>query len=338
MGLGVDVDLATPWAFIIAFAVFVYVVMDGFDLGLGMLFPLFPQKRDRDVMMNSVAPVWDGNETWLVLGGGGLFAAFPLAYAVLMPALYTPMIIMLLGLVLRGVAFEFRWRTRRERNRWDVAFAGGSLLATLAQGVALGAILQGVTVQGRAYAGGWWDWLTPFSVLTGLALVTGYSLLGATWLVMKTTGDLRERAYTMSWWLLIAMLVAIGAVSIATPFLNIEYAYRWFAWPNVIVTAPVPIALAGVTVLLLRALSKRQDYRPFFLSLALFALSYAGLGISMWPYIVPRSITIWQAAAPENSQLFMLVGVAVLVPVILIYTAWAYWVFRGKVDPEAGYH
>jgi cytochrome d ubiquinol oxidase subunit II len=255
-----------------------------------------------------------------------------------MPALYTPMIIMLLGLVLRGVAFEFRWRTRRERNRWDAAFAGGSLLATLAQGVALGAILQGVTVQGRGYGGGWWDWLTPFSVLTGLALVIGYSLLGATWLVMKTTGDLRERAYTLSWWLLIAMLVAIGAVSIATPFLNIEYAYRWFAWPNVIVTAPVPIALAGVTVLLLRALAKRQDYLPFFLSLALFALSYAGLGISMWPYIVPRSITIWQAAAPENSQLFMLVGVAVLVPVILIYTAWAYWVFRGKVDPEAGYH
>uniref|UniRef100_Q07U87 Cytochrome d ubiquinol oxidase, subunit II n=1 Tax=Rhodopseudomonas palustris (strain BisA53) TaxID=316055 RepID=Q07U87_RHOP5 len=338
MGLGVDVDLATLWAFIIAFAVFVYVVMDGFDLGLGILFPLFPAKGDRDVMMNSVAPVWDGNETWLVLGGGGLFAAFPLAYAVLMPALYTPIIIMLLGLVLRGVAFEFRWRTRRERNRWDIAFAGGSLLATLAQGVALGAILQGVTVEGRGYGGGWWDWLTPFSVLTGLALVTGYSLLGATWLVMKTTGDLRERAYGLSWWLLMAMLAAIGAVSIATPFLNIEYAYRWFAWPHILATGLVPIALALVTVLLLRALSKRQDYRPFFLSLALFALSYAGLGISMWPYIVPRSITIWQAAAPENSQLFMLVGVAVLVPIILIYTAWAYWVFRGKVDPEAGYH
>ncbi len=338
MGLGVDVDLATVWAFIIAFAVFVYVVMDGFDLGLGMLFPLFPKKADRDVMMNSVAPVWDGNETWLVLGGGGLFPAFPLAYAVLMPALYTPMIIMLLGLVFRGVAFEFRWRTQRERNRWDIAFAGGSLLATLAQGVALGAILQGVHVEGRGYGGGWWDWLTPFSVLTGLALVTGYSLLGATWLVMKTEGELRDEAYRLSWWLLIAMLIAIGAVSIATPFLNFEYAQRWFAWPNVLATAPVPIAVAGVTVLLLRALARRQDYRPFFLSLTLFALAYAGLGISMWPYIVPRSITIWQAAAPENSQLFMLVGVAVLVPIILIYTAWAYWVFRGKVNSESGYH
>ncbi|MBN9041929.1 MAG: cytochrome d ubiquinol oxidase subunit II [Rhizobiales bacterium 62-47] len=332
------IDIPMIWAFIIAFAVFVYVVMDGFDLGLGMLFPLFPHKRDRDVMMNSVAPVWDGNETWLVLGGGGLFAAFPLAYAVLMPALYTPMIAMLIGLVFRGVAFEFRWRSQRERNRWDVAFAGGSLLAALAQGIALGAILQGVHVEGRAYAGGWWDWLTPFSVLTGIALVIGYALLGATWLVMKTTGDLREKAYHLSWWLLFAMLAAIGTVSLATPFLDVEYARRWFTWPNILFTAPVPIAVAAVTALLLRSLALRQDYRPFFLALALFALSYAGLGISMYPYIVPRSITIWQGAAPHNSQVFMLVGVAVLVPIILAYTAWAYWVFRGKVDPESGYH
>ncbi|ABE41596.1 cytochrome d ubiquinol oxidase subunit II [Rhodopseudomonas pseudopalustris] len=333
-----EYDLATIWAFIIAFAVFVYVVMDGFDLGLGILFPLFPAKRDRDVIMNSVAPVWDGNETWLVLGGGGLFAAFPLAYAVLMPALYTPIIAMLLGLVFRGVAFEFRWRTLRERNRWDIAFFGGSLIATLAQGVALGALLQGVQVEGRAYAGGWWDWLTPFSVLTGVALVVGYALLGATWLVMKTTGELRDEAYRLSRWLLIAMLIAIVAVSAATPFLSYDYSQRWFAWPHVLATAPVPIAVAGVTFLLLRALTQRRDYQPFLLTLCLFALSYAGLGISMWPYVVPRSISIWQAAAPESSQLFMLVGVAILVPIILIYTAWAYWVFRGKVDPESGYH
>jgi cytochrome d ubiquinol oxidase subunit II len=257
---------------------------------------------------------------------------------VLLPALYTPMIAMLLGLVFRGVAFEFRWRTRRERNLWDVAFAGGSLLATMAQGVALGAILQGVVVNGRHYGGGWWDWLTPFSILTGVALVIGYSLLGATWLVMKTEGELRERAYTLSWWLLFAMLGAIGVVSIATPFLDVEYARRWFNWPNLLLTAPVPVAVAAVTVLLLRSLAKKQDYRPFFLSLALFALSYAGLGISMWPYIVPRSITIWQAAAPANSQVFMIWGVAVLVPIILAYTAWAYYVFRGKVSAGAGYH
>jgi cytochrome d ubiquinol oxidase subunit II len=332
------IDIPVLWAFIIAFAVLVYVVMDGFDLGLGMLFPLFPKKADRDVMMNTVAPVWDGNETWLVLGGGGLMAAFPLAYAVLMPALYTPMIAMLIGLIFRGVAFEFRWRTTRERNLWDIAFFGGSLLAAMAQGVALGAILQGVHVEGRHYGGGWWDWLTPFSILTGLAVVVGYALLGATWLVMKTEGELRDEAYRLSWWLLFAMLAAIGAVSLATPFLDMEYARRWFAWPNIVLTAPVPIAVAGVTVLLLRSLANKQDYRPFFLTLALFGLSYAGLGISMWPYIVPRSITIWQAASPENSQIFMLFGVAVLVPMILGYTSFAYYVFRGKVKPESGYH
>jgi len=337
--MSVAMDLATIWAFIIAFAVFVYVVMDGFDLGLGILFPLFPKKADRDVIMNSVAPVWDGNETWLVLGGGGLMAAFPLAYAVLMPALYTPIIAMLVGLIFRGVAFEFRWRTTQSgRNRWDPAFAGGSGLATLAQGVALGAILQGIHVEGRQYAGGWWDWLTPFSILTGLCLLVGYALLGATWLVMKTEGEVRDRAYRLSWALVFAMLGAIGAVSMATPFLSVQYAQRWFTWPNVILTAPVPIAVAVVTATLLRSLANRQDYRPFFLSLALFALSYAGLGISMYPYIVPQSITIWQAASPATSQIFMLFGVAVLIPLILAYTAWAYWVFRGKVRPESGYH
>jgi cytochrome d ubiquinol oxidase subunit II len=336
--MNIAADLAIIWAFIIAFAVFVYIVMDGFDLGLGILFPFFPEKADRDVIMNSVAPVWDGNETWLVLGGGGLMAAFPLAYAVLMPALYTPMIAMLIGLIFRGVAFEFRWRSQRERNRWDLAFAGGSLVAALAQGIALGAILQGVHVDGRHYAGGWWDWLTPFSILTGVSLVIGYALLGASWLIMKTEGSLRDKAYQMAWVLLVAMLAAIGAVSMATPFLHIQYTQRWFTWPNIILTAPVPIAVAGVTVLLLRSLANKYDYQPFFLTLLLFLLSYAGLGISMYPYIVPQSITIWEAASPVSSQLFMLVGVAILVPLILGYTAWAYWVFRGKVRAGHGYH
>jgi len=330
------VDLATIWAFIIAFAVFVYVVMDGFDLGVGLLFPLFPQKADRDTVMNSVAPVWDGNETWLVLGGGGMMAAFPLAYAVLMPAIYTPIIVMLIGLIFRGVAFEFRWRVRGERNLWDIAFAGGSWLAALAQGIALGAILQGIHVEGRQYAGGWWDWLTPFSILTGLALAVGYALLGATWLVLKTEGELRDRAYRLSWFLLFAMLGAIGAVSIATPFLNIEYAERWFTWPNILLTAPVPIAVACVAALLLRSLINRQDTPPFFLSLALFALSYAGLGISMYPYIVPQSITIWQAASPANSQLFMLVGVAIVIPLILADNGAAYRVIRSKMKAGMG--
>jgi cytochrome d ubiquinol oxidase subunit II len=266
-------------------------------------------------------------------------AAFPLAYAVLIPALYTPVVAMLIGLIFRGVAFEFRWRTTQTtRNRWDIAFAGGSWLAALAQGIALGAILQGVHVEGRHYAGGWWDWLTPFSILTGLSLAIGYALLGATWLVLKTESELREKTYSISWYLLFAMLGAIGVVSIATPFLHIQYAQRWFTWPNVVLTAPVPLALAVVAVLLLRSLAEKKDSQPFFLTLALFALSYAGLGISMYPFIVPQSITIWQAASPENSQIFMLVGVAGLIPLILGYTGWAYWVFRGKVRPGSGYH
>jgi cytochrome d ubiquinol oxidase subunit II len=332
------IDLPVIWAFIIAFAVFAYVVMDGFDLGLGILFPFFPKREDRNVMMNSVAPVWDGNETWLVLGGGGLFAAFPLAYAILMPALYTPMIAMLLGLVLRGVAFEFRWRTTREVNLWDYAFAAGSFIAALAQGIALGAILQGIAVANRQYVGGWWDWLSPFSLLTGASLVIGYSLLGATWLVMKSTGDLRERAYHFSWWLLFATLGALGAVSVATPFLKAEYWRRWFEWPNIAFTSFVPIAVIVITILLTRSLARRHDVRPFLLSLALFLITYAGLGISMWPFLVPRSVTIWEAAAPDKSQLFMLVGVSVMIPIILAYTAFAYWVFRGKVEAGHGYH
>jgi len=332
------IDLAAIWAFVIAFAVFAYVVMDGFDLGIGMLFPFFPARRDRDVMMNSVAPVWDGNETWLVLGGGGLLAAFPLAYAVLFPALYVPLTVMLLALVFRGVAFEFRWRTERAKPYWDVAFAGGSFLAAFAQGVALGAILQGVAVEDRRYVGGWWDWLTGFSLLTGAAVVVGFGLLGATWLVTKTTGELQRRAYRFAGWGAALTLAAILAVSLATPFLDAEYWRRWLQWPNILFTAPVPIAVAVVALRLFDGLRKRREYEPFFLSLALFALSYAGLGISFWPYIVPGKITIWEAAAPESSQLFMLVGVVVMVPLILAYTVHAYWVFRGKVDPDAGYH
>src|SRR5258705_2172134 len=331
-------DLALIWAGLIAFAVLAYVIFDGFDLGLGILFALFPKEEDRRNVMNSIAPVWDGNETWLVLGGGGLLAVFPLAYAIIMPALYAPIIAMLLALIFRGVAFEFRWRSISNKHLWDLGFMTGSCVAAFAQGIALGALVQGIPVVNRAYAGGWWDWLTPFSILTGIALVIGYALLGSTWLVLKTEGELRDKAYHLSGWLLFAMLGAIGAVSIATPFLHIQYTQRWFSWPNIIFTAPVPIAVASVTVLLLRSLANKYDYQPFFLTLALFALSYAGLGISMYPYIVPQSITIWQAASPENSQVFMLFGVAVLIPLILGYTAWAYWVFRGKVRPESGYH
>ena len=330
--------LTVLFAFIIAFAVLAYVAMDGFDLGLAILFPFFPEKRDRDVMMNSVAPVWDGNETWLVLGGGALFAAFPLGYAVLLPALYTPLIAMLLGLVFRGVAFEFRWRNPKDRNIWDVAFFGGSLLAALAQGIALGAVLQGIHVDGRAYAGGWFDWLSPFSLLTGVATVAAYTLMGASWLVMKTVGSLQDKAFTLTRLALFATLGFIGAISLATPFLHGHYWERWFAFPGIILTAPVPLAVALFTWGLFVSLNKRHDYWPFVLSLALFAVTFGGLGISIWPYLVPEEITIWQAASPQKSQEFMLVGVGILIPIILAYTAYAYWVFRGKIDPDAGYH
>jgi len=332
------IDLPLIWALIIAFAVLAYVVLDGFDLGIGILFPLLRRDQDRDVAMNSVAPVWDGNETWLVMGGGGLFAAFPLAYAVVLPALYAPLIAMLLGLVFRGVAFEFRWRTVRWRPVWDWGFFLGSTVAAFTQGIALGALVQGIEVSGRAYAGGWWDWLTPFSLMTGVALVVGYALLGATWLVMKTEGALQRQAIALSTATTLGTLAMIGVVSLWTPFLNPAFMERWLSWPAVLYVAPVPLAVLGVTWALLTGLRDRSDRRPFLGALALFVLSYIGLGISFWPLMVPPDITIRQAAAPDNSLSFLLVGAAILLPIILVYTAYAYWVFRGKVRPGEGYH
>jgi len=333
-------DLTIVWAVLIAFAVAAYVVMDGFDLGIGILFPAFPVGGGRNRAMNSIAPVWDGNETWLVLGGGGLLAAFPLAYAIVLPALYAPLIAMLLGLVFRGVAFEFRWRDPRHRKYWDFGFFLGSVVATFAQGVTLGALLQGISVEGRSYAGGWWEWLSPFSLLTGASLLVAYSLLGATWLIWKTEGDPHDRARRLATWLLPAFLLAIGAVSLATPFLEgvPKYHQRWFEWPGVLLSSMMPLLFGGVALTAWEAIRRgRRDWLPFAAALAMFALTMAGLGISIWPDVIPGRVTIWQAAAPHSSQLFMLVGAAVLIPMILAYTAWSYWVFRGKVG-EDGYH
>jgi cytochrome d ubiquinol oxidase subunit II len=330
-------DLAFIWAGLIAFAVLAYVLFDGFDLGIGILFPLLDDEQGRDEAMNSVAPVWDGNETWLVLGGGGLMAAFPLAYSVALTALYAPLTAMLLGLVFRGVAFEFRWRTQR-KGLWDWAFTSGSVVAALAQGIALGALIQGIPVSDRTYIGGWWDWLTPFSVLTGLALVVGYGLLGATWLVLKTEGKVQQRAYRLAWIAALGTLALIGVVSLWTPLLNAQFMARWFAWPAILYTAPVPLMVALAAFVLLTGLAKRREASPFLASVALFVLCYIGLGISLYPYIVPTSITIWSAAAPDASLKFLLVGAAVLIPVILAYTAWSYWVFRGKVHHASSYH
>lgn len=325
------------WAGIIAFAVAAYVVMDRFDLGIGILFPAFAVGADRDRAMNSIAPVWDGNETWLVLGGGGLMAAFPLAYGVVLPALYAPLIAMLLGLVFRGVAFEFRWRDPGHRRYWDAGFCLGSIIATLAQGIALGALLQGIHVEGRSYAGGWWDWLTPFSLLTGVSLLIGYAQLGASWLIWKSDGPLHDRARRLALVLAPALIGAIVAVSLATPFLEAQYYSRWLTFPGILAAAPVPILVALTALALWRAILRGKDWQPFLLTLALFGLSLAGLAISIWPDFVPGRISIWEAAAPERSQSFMLYGALVLIPIILAYTSWAYYIFRGKVD-ETGYH
>ena len=330
-------DLPMFFAFIIAFAILAYVVLDGFDLGVGILFPFLPVGRERDSAINSVAPVWDGNETWLVMGGGGLLAAFPLAYGMILSALYAPIIAMLLALVFRGVAFEFRWRDPRHRPLWDVAFSGGSIVAALAQGITLGALLQGIAVQNRTYAGGWFDWLTPFSLLVGVSLVCGYALLGSTWLVMKSEGSLQERCHRMAFRLGIATIVAMAAVSAATPFLRDAYWMRWFAWPQVLFTAQVPVLVAIVTFVLFWSLRRGHHYTPFLMTLALFGLGLAGLGISLYPFVVPPSVSIWDAAAPDDSLKFMLPGVLIMVPIILAYTGYSYWVFRGKTGHE-GYH
>jgi cytochrome d ubiquinol oxidase subunit II len=325
-------DLPLIWAGLIAFAVLAYVVLDGFDLGVGILFPLVQGEANKDEMMNSVAPVWDGNETWLVLGGGGLFAVFPLAYSIIMPALYAPIIIMLLALVFRGVAFEYRWRTERWRRVWDISFFGGSFIAALMQGIALGALVQGIEIENRAYAGGWWDWLTPFSILTGFAVVAGYSLLGATWLVMKTEGQLQVRMRNMAWIFAFMTLGFLGLVSVITPFLDPVYFTRWFSFPAAYFSMAVPLLVLFAVWKLFTGLIDQRDYAPFLSSLAIFVLSFVGIGISFYPNIVPPSLSIWDAAAPNESLAFALYGTVVLVPLILGYTAYAYWVFRGKAQ------
>lgn len=331
-------DLAFIWAGIIAFAVLTYVVLDGFDLGIGILFPFGKSEADRDLMMNSVAPVWDGNETWLILGGGGLFAVFPLAYAVVMPALYMPITLMLLALIFRGVSFEYRWRTRRWKGVWDMAFFGGSLVAAFCQGIALGALVQGIEVADRAYAGGWFDWLSPFSILTGLAVVIGYALLGATWLVLKTEGDLQVQMRGYAWWLGAVTLGLIGLVSLLTPFQDPIYFERWFNLPGSLVSMAVPLVMLALTWSFFVGLNDQKDLQPFLSALGFFVVSFVGIGISFYPMIVPPSLSIWQAAAPDESLAFALVGTVILVPIILTYTGYAYWVFRGKLDPNEGYH
>jgi cytochrome d ubiquinol oxidase subunit II len=333
------IDLPIIWAIIIGFALMMYVIMDGFDLGIGILFLFVRDRGDRDTMVNTVAPVWDGNETWLVLGGASLFAAFPLAYSVLLSALYIPLVLMLAGLIWRGVSFEFRFKAdEAHRPFWDRAFAWGSYIATIAQGVSLGAFISGFQVTGASYQGGAFDWLTPFSLFTGLGLLVAYALLGSTWLIMKTEGPLQRRMVALAQPIVLVLLVVIGLVSLWTPLAHPPVAERWFSLPNLLFFAPVPILVLATTWLILRELRSTPHAAPFLLALVLLFLGYSGLAISLWPNIIPPDISIRAAAAPPQSMGFTLVGALFIIPIILAYTAWSYYVFRGKVKAGEGYH
>jgi cytochrome bd ubiquinol oxidase subunit II len=331
-------DFVPVWTAVLGFGVFLYVLLDGFDLGVGVLYGFAPDLAARNLVMNSIAPIWDGNETWLVLGGVGLLAAFPLAFAVILPAVYFPILAMLLALVFRGVAFEFRYRDAERRGLWDHAFCYGSTIAAFAQGVVLGAFIQGFQVEGRQFVGGSFDFLTPFSLFTGLALLFGYALLGAGWLVLKTEGELQQWARRLGRRCLLGVLAAIVVVSVWTPLMSADIASRWFSWPNVVYLAPVPIVTALVAYAEWRAFAGDAEVWPFAGAVGLFALSYAGVAISLWPMIAPPHITLWQAASSPSTQAFLLIGTLFLLPVILMYTGWSYWVFRGKVRSDLGYH
>ena len=331
-------DLVPIWTTILAAAVFFYVALDGFDLGVGMLHNFAPDRDARELVMNSIVPIWDGNETWLVLGSIGLFAAFPVAFAIIIPAVYFPILLMLLALIFRGLAFEFRYRNAEHRTFWDHGFAAGSGLAAFAQGVVLGSFIQGFHVEGRQFVGGSFDCFTPFSIFCGIALMFGYALLGAGWLVIKTEGALQDWARALGRWCLIGPVVAIGIVSLWTPLANAHIAARWFSWPHIAFLAPVPLITAGLVLYTWRSLNDRSEYAPFFASLGLFVMSYLGIAISLWPMIVPGHFTLYEAAASPSTQAFLLIGTLFLLPVILTYTAWSYWVFRGKVRADIGYH
>jgi cytochrome d ubiquinol oxidase subunit II len=328
--------LPAIWAAIIGTAVALYVILDGYDLGVGMLFPFTKTEAERDQMMRSIAPFWDGNETWLVLGGAGLLVAFPLAYSVIMPALYLPVIVMLLGLIFRGIAFEFR-TVSTTKKIWNVAFAAGSTVATFAQGVVLGGLIQGIKVENSAYAGGPFDWATPFGLLCGLALASGYLLLGTTWLVMKTDGVVADRARAQARIILLVVLAFMAVVSLWTPLAYPRIAERWFTLPNFFYLWPVPVVTLAVAFLLGQSLVKGRDVVPFLATIALFLLGYLGLVISNFPYLVPPSLTVWQTAAAPESQIFMLLGTLLLLPIILGYIVFVYWLFRGKVKAGESY-
>ncbi|HEX8417552.1 MAG TPA: cytochrome d ubiquinol oxidase subunit II [Methylobacterium sp.] len=343
LGFGMEYEgpafwLPLVWAVLLGIAVAMYVVIDGFDLGVGILFTAAQKGNWRDRMMLSVAPIWDGNETWLILGGGGLFAVFSVAYAILLPALYLPITLMLIALIFRGVAFEFRFKAAKSQFVWDYAFHYGSLVATFAQGVVLGAFVQGFKIEGRGFTGGMMDWLTPFSIMTGVGLICGYGLLGATWCVMKTSGELELWARRKSLQFLAGTILSLAIVSVWVPFLGLHIEQRWLSWPNIAYFSPVPLVTAFVCWRIYASIKEGAEVTPFLWSIGLFLLGFLGLAISLFPFIVPPAMSIWQAANAVSALQFALVGYAVIMPLTLAYTAYAYWVFRGKVaeDLDAG--
>jgi cytochrome d ubiquinol oxidase subunit II len=332
-------DITICWAAIIALGIWMYIVLDGFDLGIGILYPFFPNAHDRDLMMDTVAPVWDGNETWMVLGGACLYAVFPMVYSVVLSALYLPLLLMVMCLIFRGVSFELRAKARRTRHLWDLAFIGGSAGATFFQGVVLGAYLSGIPVSNGQFAGHAFDWLTPFSVFTGLALLITYALLGCCWLIAKTDGDLQRRLYRVVLPLTALQLATIAIVSLWTPLLAPMFASRWLDPVLLHRLLPVPVLVAACTWGMWRAVRARRDILPFMLALGFVLLGYIGLLVSVWPHAILPGITIWQAAAPRSSQMFTLVGALFIIPIILAYTMLGYWVFRGKSKhAELHYH
>ncbi len=333
------IDLPLVFSGIIALAIFLYVLLDGFDLGVGILFPFAPTDDCRNKLMNSIAPFWDGNETWLVLGGGGLLAAFPKAYSIILPALYLPIIFMLLGLIFRGVAFEFRFKAQGESKKlWDYIFHFGSIVATFAQGIILGTFVQGFKVENGVFAGTAFDWLTPFSITTGIALLAGYVLLGATWIIMKTDNKARLWARKTALYIMFYLISFMGIVSLWVPYLSEQIMSRWFSWPNFLILCPIPISSAIIVIALIRSvLSQQDDSMPFKLAVALFTLCYAGLAISILPWVVPYQLSIWEAAASPESLSLVFIGIAITLPFVLFYTGYCYYVFKGKVS-TSGYY
>ena len=321
------------WAAVIAFAILMYVVLDGYDLGVGILFGTMTSEQHRATMMSAIAPYWDGNETWLILIGAGLFAAFPMVYAIFLPAFYLPVALMLFGIVFRGVAFEFRERSTKMRRVWDWGFFLGSLVMAFVQGAAIGAMVQELHVVDGRYAGGGFDWVTPFAIFCGIGAVLGYALLGAAWLVLKTDGALRDWAYRRLPWLLAGVVAVLVIVFVFALAKHLHVFDRWISHPLLLL---LPLA-AGLAIFgLILGIRQRRDAVPFAMAVLAVAPSFLTLAASFWPYMIPYTVTVEDAAAPPQSLEFLFWGGGLVVlPVVLVYTAAVFWIFRGKVGKVA---